>query len=465
MFCCCAISLDHLSVEKLLEMDGISTDEDYEAYDVIDIRREECYKMIRDHNQTEAFQKEIRICPPTFDGWSCWNSTEAGQTAFTLCPYFITGFDPKRMAHKFCNEYGTWFQHPDSNATWSNYTTCVDIEDLKMRQVIINVYISGYSISLIALIASLIILCAFRRSLKCTRIHIHRNLFVSFVINNAMWLLWYKGVADQPQVLLQNGVGCKILHIVLHYFLVSNYFWMFCEGLYLHTLLVVAFLSENSIMKWFHLIGWCIPAVLTLIYAAVRASIPEQTNHCWMEEGPTTWILSGPVCASMLANVFFLVNIVRVLVTKLKSPGNIRYEPRNGAVEGDQPLNVFTESRSNEHGDHVQPRSSSWSVPSLASLRKAVRATFILLPLLGLHYVVMPFRPEPGAPGEIAYQIVSAVITSFQGLCVSVLFCFCNGEVLEVMRKTLLRYASSRKAGLHNRRLSIRSQHPITTEL
>lgn len=42
------------------------------------------------------------------------------------------------------------------------------------------------------------------------------------------------------------------------------------------------------------------------------------------------------------------------------------------------------------------------------------RATFILLPLLGLHYVVMPFRPEPGGAGEIAYQIVSAVFTSFQ---------------------------------------------------
>ena len=42
------------------------------------------------------------------------------------------------------------------------------------------------------------------------------------------------------------------------------------------------------------------------------------------------------------------------------------------------------------------------------------RATLILLPLLGLHYVVMPFRPEAGAPGEIAYQIVSAVFTSFQ---------------------------------------------------
>jgi 7 transmembrane receptor (Secretin family) len=48
---------------------------------------------------------------------------------------------------------------------------------------------------------------------------------------------------------------------------------------------------------------------------------------------------------------------------------------------------------------------------------KLCRATFILLPLLGLHYVVMPFRPEPGSAGEIAYQIVSAVFTSFQVSC------------------------------------------------
>lgn len=446
-------------------MEKVSIDEAYEAYDVIGIRREECHKTIRDYNTTEAFQKDGRICPPTFDGWSCWNSTEAGQTVFTRCPYFIIGFDPRRMAHKFCNEDGTWFRHPVSNVTWSNYTTCVDMEDLEMRQVINNVYMAGYSISLIALVVSLVILCAFRRSLKCTRIHIHRNLFASFVINNAMWLLWYKGVVDQPHVLLENEVGCKILHVLLHYFLVSNYFWMFCEGLYLHTLLVVAFLSENSIMKWFHLIGWCIPAVLTLIYAAVRASIPVQTIHCWMEEHSTMWILSGPVCISMLANVFFLVNIVRVLVTKLKSPGSCRYDPQNGSVGGAQPLNPVAELRNGDRAADIPARSSSWSVPSLASLRKAVRATFILLPLLGLHYVVMPFRPESGAPGEFAYQIVSAVITSFQGLCVSVLFCFCNGEVLEVLRKTFFRYASSRKVGLHNRRLSIRSQHPITTEL
>lgn len=37
------------------------------------------------------------------------------------------------MAHKFCTEEGSWFRHPESNQTWSNYTTCVDVEDLEVR--------------------------------------------------------------------------------------------------------------------------------------------------------------------------------------------------------------------------------------------------------------------------------------------------------------------------------------------
>lgn len=41
-----------LVLEK--KMDEIATGEDYETYDVIDIRREECYKLIRDHNQSEG---------------------------------------------------------------------------------------------------------------------------------------------------------------------------------------------------------------------------------------------------------------------------------------------------------------------------------------------------------------------------------------------------------------------------
>lgn len=69
-------------------------------------------------------------------------------------------------------------------------------------------------------------------------------------------------------------------------------------------------------------------------------------------------------------------------------------------------------------------------VPSSSSRTgKAVRATLILIPLLGLQYIVTPFRPEPGTSWEPVYQVTSAIVASCQGLCVALLFCFCNGEV------------------------------------
>ncbi|CAD6220292.1 GSCOCG00004985001-RA-CDS [Cotesia congregata] len=66
---------------------------------------------------------------------------------------------------------------------------------------------------------------------------------------------------------------------------------------------------------------------------------------------------------------------------------------------------------------------------------QAFRATLLLVPLLGLHYLVIPFRPPPGHSWEKTHDIVSAVTASFQGLCVAILFCFCNGEVIAQFKR------------------------------
>lgn len=71
--------------------------------------------------------------------------------------------------------------------------------------------------------------------------------------------------------------GCQALHVLVQYFLVCNYFWMFCEGLYLHTLLVVAFVSEEKILKWFYAMGWGIPLIIIIIYASFRGSSETDT--------------------------------------------------------------------------------------------------------------------------------------------------------------------------------------------
>lgn len=46
----------------------------------------------------------------------------------------------------------------------------------------------------------------FYRSLKCARITIHINLFVSFAANNSLWLMWYRFVLNETAVIEANKV-------------------------------------------------------------------------------------------------------------------------------------------------------------------------------------------------------------------------------------------------------------------
>ncbi|KOC60173.1 Calcitonin receptor [Habropoda laboriosa] len=391
-------------------------------------REQECLQL-QAMNSTPPAESYCRM---TFDGWSCWPDTPAGSTAYAPCPNFITGFDASLRAHKYCESNGTWFRHPESHQVWSNYTTCVNLKDLSIeserckshqnvvdrvlrvlqiesercknhqsvwQQGINGLYETGYAISLVALLLSLGILTYFR-SLRCARITLHMNLFASFAVNNALWLVWYRCIVANTDLLLNNGITCRLLHIILHYFLLTNYAWMLCEGFYLHTLLVSAFTSEHKLVKWLMGLGWPVPAVIVTIYASLRATSddPSDTEQCWINEGNYINVLVYPVCVSTLLNLLFLFNIVRVLLMKLRA----------GPTIGTQP------SR---------------------SMRQAFRATLLLVPLLGLHYLVIPFRPPKNHPWEQFYEVLSAITASFQGLCVAILFCFCNGEVIAQFKR------------------------------
>jgi hypothetical protein len=58
-----------------------------------------------------------------------------------------------------------------------------------------------------------------------------------------------------------------------------------------------------------------------------------------------------------------------------------------------------------------------------------VRATTILLPLLGLTYVLMITSPGDDVTSTRIYGYVNAILQSTQGLVVAVCYCFMNGEV------------------------------------
>ncbi|XP_049547893.1 calcitonin gene-related peptide type 1 receptor isoform X2 [Anopheles darlingi] len=368
------------------------------SVDVMAQKRLECLESL---NETADTTVSGIYCPGTWDGWLCWPDTAAGTSAYALCPEFITGFDPRRFAHKLCEENGEWFRHPQTNRSWSNYTTCINIDDFEWRRQVNLIYETGYCISLIAILLSLAILSYFR-SLKCARITLHMNLFASFACNNFLWLLWYRLVLTDLDLLQQSGPSCITLHLVLHYFLLSNYSWMLCEGFYLHTVLVSAFVSEKKLLKWLLALGWGSPIFFIVLYGFLRGYVspPTDTIECWMNDSAFNKVFIVPVCSSMLLNLVFLFNIMRVLLLKLKAPAG--------------------------------PQGAG---PSRTVLQ-AFRATLLLVPLLGLQYILTPFRPRNGHPFERTYETILASTSSFQGLFVAILFCFLNGEVIaQVKRK------------------------------
>lgn len=51
-------------------------------------------------------------------------------------------------------------------------------------------------------------------------------------------------------------MGCKVTVLLFIYFLATNYYWILVEGLYLHSLIFMAFLSDTKYLWGFTLIGW-----------------------------------------------------------------------------------------------------------------------------------------------------------------------------------------------------------------
>ncbi|XP_039977702.1 calcitonin gene-related peptide type 1 receptor [Xiphias gladius] len=357
------------------------------------------YKCFEKMNRDPPYNKSGLYCSRNWDGWLCWDDTPAGTYTSQNCPNYFVDFDPTEKATKYCGEDGQWFRHPDTNRTWSNYTLCNENTKAKLKSAYILFYMAivGHALSIASLLISLAIFFYFR-SLSCQRITLHKNLFCSYVLNSALTIIYLIAVVNNPEVVGRNPVGCKVLHFFHMYMLGCNYFWMLCEGIYLHTLIVVAVFAEEQHLHWYYLLGWGFPLVPASIHAVARKKYFD--DNCWMSvETHLLYAVHGPIVAALLVNLFFLLNIIRVLVTKLR--------------------------------DTHRAESNMYM--------KAVRATLILVPLLGIQFVIFPWRPENRLAGEV-YEYIMHILMHYQGLLVATIFCFFNGEVQAALKRQWMQY-------------------------
>ncbi|KAG8432814.1 hypothetical protein GDO86_017166 [Hymenochirus boettgeri] len=346
----------------------------------------ECYQKIM---QEPSHGKDGQFCNRTWDGWLCWGDVAAGVISEQRCPDYFQDFDPSEKVTKECGKNGQWFRHPESNRIWTNYTQCNTF-----TLTALNLYyltIIGHGLSIGSLLISLGIFFYFK-NLSCQRITLHKNLFF-LCMQLDHYIIFLISSGQQPGFSGTNPVSCKISQFIHLYLMGCNYFWMLCEGIYLHTLIVVAVFAEKQHLMWYYLLGWGFPLIPACIHAVARSLY--YNDNCWISsETHLLYIVHGPICAALLVNLFFLLNIVRVLITKLK---------------------VTHQAESNLY-------------------MKAVRATLILVPLLGIEFVLFPWKPE-GRIAEEVYDYVMHILMHYQGLLVATIFCFFNGEVQAVLKR------------------------------
>ncbi|THD27810.1 Diuretic hormone receptor [Fasciola hepatica] len=103
---------------------------------------------------------------------------------------------------------------------------------------------------------------------------------------------------------------------------------MFVEGFYLFLIVHYTYRAEKVTFRWYALIGWGIPSVLTIIRITVDAVM--NPLKLWVLEGCDRYLVTIPVLSMLGLNALFLIAILYALSGKLRrsfSPTGITTTP------------------------------------------------------------------------------------------------------------------------------------------
>ncbi|XP_014253744.1 diuretic hormone receptor-like isoform X2 [Cimex lectularius] len=351
-----------------------------------------------------TYDEPAENCPWSWDGALCWPSFPPGKNASLPCFEELKGikYDTSQNASRYCFPNGTW-------STYTNYNACQAtvpenmVPEMPWVVGASTIYCIGYSISLVALCVAVWIFIYFK-DLRCLRNTIHTNLMCTYILADFLWILNFA-----LQILVPSDFICVVFVLLLKYFILTNYFWMFVEGLYLYMLVVATFTRENIKLRVYLGIGWGIPFLVMVKVTVSRllsrdlASEELDRNSCsWLTPHWSDWIDQSAALLVLGVNLIFLFMIMLVLITKLRSSNNVETQ----------------------------------------QYRKASKALLVLIPLLGVTYIFFLVGPKTDI-----YEYIRAILLSTQGFSVALFYCFLNTEVQNTFRHHFLRWKESRDIG------------------
>ncbi|XP_031566100.1 adhesion G protein-coupled receptor B1-like [Actinia tenebrosa] len=253
----------------------------------------------------------------------------------------------------------------------------------------------GCSISLIAIIATFVVSLFHWQKLKSPRSEILLN--ICFGIAAVCILVLVEKHARRDKI------SCILVAILLHYFLLSVFTWMLCEGV----LLRMVFFSDitgsgRSKMRHFYCFGWGFPVLIVGISAGATGldGYGEPNHLCWLSTvGGLSWAFVAPAICVVLVNSIILVSIMKRM----------------------------------------------FGIQQIKNKRRAqrivlgVRAMVVILPLLGITWVfgLLAFSSD-----TIAFKYLFAIFNSLQGVLIFVFHCVLDNKVREAINSSQRRRQS-----------------------
>ena len=246
-------------------------------------------------------------------------------------------------------------------------------------------------------------------------------------LNNISWLMLY--------IILYNiedtFILCRVVYSITTYFMMATYFWMLCEGIFLRAL-TKSVVVPNFIKRCLIGLGWGGPLLVVVPY--IYSKYAFENEFCWMDPGFSNLILAVPTMLILVLNSIILITIIRTIKQKQMNSENLS---RRG-------------------------HSESNSVPDCHVI-KFVKPILILTPVLGLQFIILPTRPLPGSYYEYLYEVTSCLSTSTQGISMSLLLCFCNKQIVTLLKLKMKRAKEELTMSMSTH--SVRSQRSLRNSI
>ncbi|XP_008278371.1 parathyroid hormone 2 receptor-like, partial [Stegastes partitus] len=152
-----------------------------------------------------------------------------------------------------------------------------------------------------------------------------------------------------------------------------------------------------------------VPAVFVAVWGIVRAMLADA--RCWeLSAGNIKWIYQFPILTAVGLLFLVYISIVRAMMTKTMKNSSVKYKRRQQYL-------------------------------CMCLHRKLAKSTLVLVLVFGIHYIIFVGMPHTfeGPSWEIR-MYCELFFNSFQGFFVSIIYCYCNGEVQTEIKKTWTRW-------------------------